>query len=100
METTENNLERNELLLDVTLLEASSGTLANGTNMMTSNHSTGISFENSVGQQQTHFELGLAELAKSNADLLNKRIRLKGNKLALKNNVASSLLRFNQNLNF
>lgn len=97
METTENNAGHAHA--GNTMTEGSSAAMANGTNSIASTHSTGISFENSISQQRNHFETGLAELAKANSELLSKRIRVKGNRLSLKNNLAASLLRFNRDIN-
>ena len=96
METTENNHVHAEGAN--TMTEGYSAAFSSGINSMASTHSSGISFENSVSQQQNHFEIGLAKLAKANSELLSKRIRVKGNRLALKNNLASSLLRLNKDI--
>ena len=87
METSENNQLNSEPESGNTMAVSSSATIANESNSIANTHSTGISFENSIAQQQHHFEIGLAKLAKANSELLSKRIRVRGNRFALRNNL-------------
>lgn len=94
METTENNLEHDKPLQDSTGVEGLSGSVATGITLMASAHSIGISLANSVSQQQNTFILGLSNLAKSNARVLKKRIKVRG--AAIDQKLADSMRKFNR----